>query len=419
MDRNATTAPSPATTLTGTRIRLEPLRAEHVDELAPHAVDPALWAFTQQRILSRHDLQKNVGDALAERDKGLAVPFVVREIATGRAIGSTRYMNIDAAHRRLEIGWSWLGTAWHGTGVNAEMKLLMLRHAFEELGFVRVEFKANAQNARSRAALRKLGAREEGVFRKWRVGADGRTHDTAWYSILDTDWPAVKAALGRGTRAAPPAFLELSHAIEDGMVTYKGLPAPLVCDYLSREASRARYEPGTEFQIGKIEMVANTGTYVDSPFHRYADGPDVAGLPLDRLANLDCVVARVGAPAARAITRLPFTAEDVRGRAVLVHTGWARHWRTDRYFEGHPYLAAELAEWLVGSGASLVGIDSFNIDCTDTGARPVHSALLRNGIPIVEHLCGLDAVPERGTRFFAVPPKVVGLGSFPVRAFVM
>jgi arylformamidase len=212
-------------------------------------------------------------------------------------------------------------------------------------------------------------------------------------------------------------FVDVSHAVEHGMVTYKGLPAPLICDYLSRAASRTRYAPGTEFQIGRIDMVANTGTYVDSPFHRYADGRDLAQLPLESLAALPCLVARIEPGPGPAIDALPFAARDVRGKAVLVHTGWDRHWRTDQYFEDHPHLSGRLAQWLVDAGAVLVGIDSHNIDGTATGERPVHSTLLGRDIPIVEHLCGLGGVPERGARFYAVPVKVRGFGSFPVRAF--
>lgn len=203
------------------------------------------------------------------------------------------------------------------------------------------------------------------------------------------------------------------------MITYKGLPAPVICDYLSREVSRTRYAPGTEFQIGKIEMVANTGTYVDSPFHRYADGIDLAELPLSSLANLDTIVFRIPEKAGPAIDRLPARPEEIRGKAVLVATGWDRHWRTDQYFEDHPYLTGELAQWLVQAGAVLVGIDSHNIDSTGTGERPVHSTLLRQNIPIVEHLRGLSQAPERGGRFFAVPPKVRHFGTFPVRAFML
>jgi arylformamidase len=213
-------------------------------------------------------------------------------------------------------------------------------------------------------------------------------------------------------------LIDLSHTVEDGMITYKGLPAPIICDFLSREASRARYAPGTEFHIGKIELLANTGTYLDSPFHRYAHGHDLSQLELESLADLDCVVVRTTERAGRAIDRLPFDIAQVKGKALLFHTGWDVHWRTDSYCEGHPHLTGELAESLVKAGVTLVGIDSYNIDSTDDGTRPVHSALLGAGIPIVEHMCGLDAVPDRGARFFAVPVKVKGMGTFPVRAFV-
>jgi kynurenine formamidase len=213
-------------------------------------------------------------------------------------------------------------------------------------------------------------------------------------------------------------LIDVSHVVEAGMLTYKGLPAPVMCDYLSRVASRRLYAAGTEFHIGRIDMVANTGTYVDSPFHRYANGRDLADLPLTSLADLECVVAAIEPGHGRAIDALPFKAQDVRGKAVLVHTGWARHWRTDAYFEGFPHLTARLAQWLRDAGAVLVGIDSHNIDCTDTGERPVHSILLGADIPIAEHLCGLEAVPGSGARFYAVPVKVRGMGTFPVRAFV-
>jgi kynurenine formamidase len=213
-------------------------------------------------------------------------------------------------------------------------------------------------------------------------------------------------------------LIDVSHTVEHGMITYQGLPAPIICDYLSREASRARYAPGTEFQIGRIEMVANTGTYVDSPFHRYQQGKDLSELPLESLADLDCVVARIP-PGLTAIDALPLTEPDVRGRAVLVHTGWDRHWRTDAYFQRHPHLTGRAARWLAEAGAVLVGIDSFNIDCVDGGERPVHSELLGADIPIVEHLRGLEGIPDRGSRFFAVPVKVKACGTFPVRAFAV
>lgn len=214
-------------------------------------------------------------------------------------------------------------------------------------------------------------------------------------------------------------LVDLSHTIEHGMVTYKGLPAPLICDFLSREASRKLYSPGTEFHIGRIDMVANTGTYLDSPFHRFAHGKDLSQLPLENLANLPCVVAHLDPFEGRAIDRLPLAASEVRGRAVLIDTGWSRHWRTDQYFEGHPFLTGALAQWLTESGAVLVGIDSYNIDSTDGGHRPVHTELLSHDIPIVEHLCGLGALPRVAGRFFAVPPKVTAFGTFPVRAYAL
>jgi kynurenine formamidase len=212
-------------------------------------------------------------------------------------------------------------------------------------------------------------------------------------------------------------LIDLSHTLEHGMITYKGLPAPIICDYLSRQASRARYAEGTEFQIGKIEMVANTGTYLDSPFHRYPKGDDLSQLKLKSVADLDCVVVRVTGRRERAIDRLPVDLAHLKGKALLVHTGWDAHWRTDQYFEGHPYLSGALAQQLVAAGVAIVGIDSFNIDSIDDGTRPVHSALLGAGVPIVEHLCNLGAVPDTGARFFAVPVKVKGMGTFPVRAF--
>jgi arylformamidase len=228
-----------------------------------------------------------------------------------------------------------------------------------------------------------------------------------------------KRGLVTPTGATPTAqrHIDLSHTIEDGMITYKGLPAPIICDFLSREQSRATYAEGTEFQIGKIELVANTGTYLDSPFHRYADGHDLSELDLAALANLDAVLVRVTGATERAIGHTAFAALDVRGRAVLVHTGWARHWRTDQYFEGHPFLTEDAASYLRDAGAVLVGIDSYNIDDTADLHRPTHSILLGAEIPIVEHLRGLEQLPIEGFRFTAVPVKVKGMGTFPVRAY--
>ncbi len=214
------------------------------------------------------------------------------------------------------------------------------------------------------------------------------------------------------------SFIDLSHTIEHGMTTYPGLPQPIICDYLSREGSRTRYAPGVEFQIGKIEMVANTGTYLDSPFHRYADGQDLSQLRLDALANLEAVIVRIPAGTGRAISPPVFQGVPLAGKAVLVQTGWDVHWRTEHYLSGHPFLTGDSAQFLLDQGVSLVGIDSLNIDDTEDLARPVHSRLLAAGVPIVEHLCNLGRVPPGEFRFFAVPAKVAGFGSWPVRAFV-
>jgi kynurenine formamidase len=219
----------------------------------------------------------------------------------------------------------------------------------------------------------------------------------------------------RGTSRAQ--LIDLSHTIEDGMITYKGLPAPIICDHLSRAASREVYAGKAEFHIGKITMVANTGTYIDSPFHRYSDGIDIAALDLDTLAGLQAIVVRVTGMSGRAIPRDAFGALEVAGKAVLVHTGWDRHWRTDQYFEGHPFLTADAAAYLRDAGARLVGIDSLNIDDTADLSRPVHSTLLGAGIPVVEHLCELGHVPLTGARFTAVPAKVRAMGTFPIRAY--
>jgi kynurenine formamidase len=214
-------------------------------------------------------------------------------------------------------------------------------------------------------------------------------------------------------------IVDLSHVIEHGMTSYPGLPGPQICDFWTREGSAANYDDRSSFQIGRIDMVANTGTYVDSPFHRYADRFDLADLPLESLANLPAIVVRrpwdkeLGTEAAQ------FAGLDVRGKAVLVHTGWDRHWRTDRYGVDHSFLTADAAEWLVGNGAALVGIDSNNIDDTRVRARPVHTKLLGANIPICEHMTNLGSVPDEGFHFSAVPPKVRGMGTFPVRAYAV
>nr|WP_281262433.1 cyclase family protein [Allonocardiopsis opalescens] len=214
-------------------------------------------------------------------------------------------------------------------------------------------------------------------------------------------------------------MIDLSHRVRTGMETYPGLPGPEIGAHLSREESRGHYAPGTEFHIGRVSMVGNTGTYLDAPFHRFADGPDLANVLLSRMVDLDGVVVRATVGDQRAIDRSLLLPHDVTGRAVLLHTGWDRHFGTTRYNDGHPYLTADGAAWLVEQGAALVGIDSLNIDDTDDAFRPAHTALLGAGIPVVEHLRGLDRLPPHGFRFTAAPPAVEGLGTFTVRAFAL
>lgn len=212
------------------------------------------------------------------------------------------------------------------------------------------------------------------------------------------------------------AYVELSHVIEDGLVTYPGLPAARVCDYLSRERSREIYAPGTEFQIAKIEMVANTGTYLDCPSHRYEHGRDLSQIGPEAFCDLDGIVIRADHRQVRAIDASWFRDRELRGRAVLVHTGWDAHWREEAYAVEHPFLTEDAALYLRDCGVKLVGIDSMNIDDTRGKSRPVHSTLLGADILIVEHLCNLGALPDEGFEFSAMPPKVRGAGTFPVRA---
>jgi kynurenine formamidase len=214
-----------------------------------------------------------------------------------------------------------------------------------------------------------------------------------------------------------PKLIDLSHTVEHGMVTYPGLPGPLICDFLSREQSRAYYAEGTEFHIGRIDMVANTGTYVDSPFHRFAQGKSLAELPLESLAELDALVVRPHLDGSREIRAGQLEHLRCEGKAVLVETAWSRHWATERYLSGHPFLTGEAADLLRARGAVLVGIDSLNIDSTDDRSRPVHTILLGAEIPVCEHLCNLEGLPESGFTFSAVPVKVKNFGTFPVRAY--
>lgn len=213
-------------------------------------------------------------------------------------------------------------------------------------------------------------------------------------------------------------FVELSHVIREGMVTYPGLPAPVFTPHLTREASRGRYAPGTEFTLDIITMIGNTGTYLDSPYHRYGDGSDLAGLALETLVDLPAEVFHLHGAAERGIPASVFFDRDVAGKAVLLHTGWDRRFGTPEYANGAPYLTAEGVRHLVEAGASLVGIDSLNVDDVESGGeRPAHSGLLAAGIHVVEHLTNLGELPASGAFFTAVPPRVVGFGTFPVRAF--
>ncbi|MDF1644530.1 MAG: cyclase family protein [Pseudomonadales bacterium] len=211
-------------------------------------------------------------------------------------------------------------------------------------------------------------------------------------------------------------LIDLSHTIEDGLVTYKGLPAPIICDYLSRENSKEIYAKGTTFQIGKIEMCSNTGTYLDSPFHRYENGNDISELSLESVAGLDAIKIIVP-ETVTAISREYFQNHHVSGKAVLIQTNWSSHWNTEQYYEGHPYLTEDAARYLKDNGAVLVGIDTYNIDDVSGKERPVHSILLGSDILIVEHLSNLKLTPSDNFKFYAVPVKVKGFGTFPVRAF--
>lgn len=215
------------------------------------------------------------------------------------------------------------------------------------------------------------------------------------------------------------SLIDVSHEIEAGMITYPGLPAPVVSDYLSREASRGRYAEGTTFQIGRIEMIANTGTYIDAPFHRFEEGNDLSRLPLERLADVEGLVIDATGRDGRAIDEGYFQGLDLRDKAVLIRAGWDAHWRAPQYGENAPFVTRRAAELLAKSAPALVGIDSVNIDDAQDGSRPAHTFLLGAGIPVVEHLCNLNELPERGFRFHCVPVKFRGVGTFPVRAYAV
>jgi kynurenine formamidase len=234
----------------------------------------------------------------------------------------------------------------------------------------------------------------------------------------------------RGSRGSAPAsptgrddradrLVDLSHVITAGMTTYPGLPGPEITPHLTRERSRDHYAPGTEFTIDRISMVGNTGTYLDSPFHRYPDGADLAGLPLDTVADLPIVVVRLTGGPERGIGPHAVAPYDVEGAAVLLHTGWDRHWGTGTYGDPAPYLTEAASRSLADRGARLVGIDSVNIDDTVGRQRPAHSVLLAAGVAVLEHLTNLDRLPPGGARLHAAPPRVAGFGTFPVRAYAV
>jgi arylformamidase len=241
-------------------------------------------------------------------------------------------------------------------------------------------------------------------------------------SNLEIVEEAHKGSRGIETRPAdrPRRIVDLSHTIRDGLVTYPGLPAPVITPHLTREDSRAKYAEGTTFAMDIITMIGNTGTYLDAPFHRYEGGQDLATLDLATLVDLPAVVLHVDDLTTRGIPAGVFLDRDVRGAAVLLHTGWDRHFGTPEYGKGSPYLEADAVALLVERGAALVGIDALNIDDTESGgARPAHSGLLAAGIHVVEHLTRLGELPAFGARFTATPPAVEGFGTFPVRAFAV
>ena len=231
----------------------------------------------------------------------------------------------------------------------------------------------------------------------------------------------------KGTRGGPSdtavsvtasrRLIDLSHVITQGMTTYPGLPGPEIEPHLTRAESRATYAPGTEFEIDRISMVGNTGTYLDTPYHRYAGGHDLSALPLEKAADLPAVVIRTAGDGQRAVDVGALAPFDVTGKAVLLHTGGDEHFGTSLYAHEAPFLTAAGARWLAGHGAALVGIDAINIDAVEDLSRPAHSILLAAGTVIVEHLTGLGQVPPHGARFTAAPPLIDRFGTFPVRAF--
>jgi len=269
----------------------------------------------------------------------------------------------------------------------------------------------------------RIGVRREGLDGNpkgvRREGPDGNPKKQAYVNEQGASGQAGSGQSGQaGPGAAPRRIIDLSHPVRHGMITFPGLPGPEISSYLSREQSRSRYEPGTEFEISQITMVGNTGTYLDSPFHRYPDGTDLAGLPLESCVDLPGVLVRTAGSGSRAVDVGALAALDVTGRAVLLHTGGDAAWGRPEYAVDAPYLTEAGARWLAGHGARLVGIDSVNIDDAQAGGpRPAHSILLGAGIPVVEHLTGLGQLPPAGFLFTAAPVPVEAFATFPVRAY--
>lgn len=398
-------------TLLSSRLLLRPLSGADAEPLAALLAEPEVSEFWPDFDLAR------VRKYLLDPEEDLTVLGITERERPERAIGVIQYSeNPDPQYRHAGIDL-FLGRDWQGRGLGSEAIRAVVDHLFRERGHHRITIDPAAYNQRAIRAYERVGFRPIGRMRRYERGADGTWHDGLLMELLAEEPPATSAPSGSDPAAR---LLDLSHTITHGLITYRGLPAPLICDYLSREESRRHYAEGTEFHIGKIEMVANTGTYVDSPFHRYADGKDLADLDLSRLADVEAVVLRARDRKARAIDAADLAAlpADLRGKAVLIDTGWDQHFATDQYFEGHPFLTAAAAARLVAARPAIVGIDSLNIDDTADPRRPAHSLLLGADVPIVEHLTRLDRIPEQPARFFAVPVKVRAFGTFPVRAFV-
>ncbi len=388
--------------LSSTRLRLRPTLPSDAAQLLRILLELEVAQFWPDYDLSR------VEQELIAQRPNLTVLAIEHADAL---IGAIQFAENPASQYRHASIDLFLSGKWHGQGLGREAIRTVVDYLFAVRGHHRITIDPAAHNQRAIRAYAAVGFRKVGILQRYERGRDGRFHDGILMELIAQPSEAMRAV---------PRHIDLSHTIAQGLVTYPGIPAPIICDYMSRAASRERYAPGTEFHIGKIEMVANTGTYVDSPFHRYANGKDLADLELARLADVEAVVVRARQRQSSAIDVDSFAAlGNLRGKAVLIDTGWDAHFGTDRYFEGHPFLTEQAARWLVQAAPAIVGIDSLNIDDTADPRRPVHTHLLGADIPIVEHLTQLQQVPDARARFFATPVKVRDFGTFPVRAFVL